>query len=193
MKQLCVYCGSKTGVRDEYRAAAESFGRLMAERNIALVFGGGSIGVMGILADAVLEAGGRVIGVIPRFLSSKEILHPNLTETIVVESMHERKRQFEDLSDAFAALPGGLGTFEELFEILTWSQLGLHRKPVGVLNTTCYFDPLMAQIDLAVEEGFLKAAYRDLFIVETDPSALLDRLPAYELPEVRRWIDEEQI
>lgn len=193
MKRLCVYCGSKTGVRDEYRTAAESFGRLMAERDIELVFGGGSIGVMGILADAVLEAGGHVIGVIPRFLSSKEVLHPNLSRTIVVGSMHERKARFEDLSDAFAALPGGLGTFEELFEILTWSQLGLHRKPVGVLNTAGYFDPLLSQIDLAVEEGFLKAAYRDLFVVETDPAMLLDRLPAYDLPEVRRWMDEEQI
>jgi uncharacterized protein (TIGR00730 family) len=193
MKRLCVYCGSKAGVRDEYRIAAESFGRLLSERGIELVFGGGSIGVMGIRADAVLASGGRAIGVIPRCLSSKEVLHPNLTETIVVESMHERKARFEELADAFAALPGGLGTFEELFEILTWSQLGLHRKPVGVLNTAGYFDPLLAQIDLAIDEGFLNADHRELFIVETDPAVLLDRLPAHEPPEVRRWMDGGQI
>ena len=194
MKRICIYCGSKTGNHPAYREAAEELGRELVERNLELVFGAGSIGLMGVVADTVLEAGGRVIGVIPKFLSGREVMHQQMSETHIVESMHERKALMEEMSDCFIALPGGLGTFEELFEILTWSQLGLHRKNVGLLNVRGYFDAHLQQIDHAIAEGFVKEDNRDLFVVSKNPAELLDLMDQHELPEVKRWMtDEEQI
>jgi uncharacterized protein (TIGR00730 family) len=177
------------GARPEYADAARSLGRLLAERRIGLVYGGASVGLMGTVADAVLAAGGEVIGVIPRALVDREIAHGGLTELRVVPSMHERKAVMAELSDAFVALPGGLGTLEELFEVWTWAQLGLHRKPVALLNVADFFESLTAFLDHAVNERFLKTLNRSVLITETDPAALLDQLAAYEpLPVVSKWI-----
>lgn len=191
MKRVCIYCGSRTGNHPAYREAAEQLGRLLVERHLELVFGAGSIGLMGVVADTVLAAGGTVIGVIPKFLSAREILHQTMTETHIVDTMHERKALMEELSDGFIALPGGLGTFEELFEILTWSQLGLHRKNIGLLNVRNYFDPLLSQIDHSISEGFVKPKNRDLFVVSDNPADLLDLLEQHALPEVKRWMTDE--
>ncbi len=193
MKRICVYCGSKAGAHPDYRASAERFGRVLVERGDELVFGGGSVGVMGIVADAVLAAGGRVVGVIPEFLSTRELLHTGISETHVVASMHERKALMEQLSDAFVALPGGLGTFEEFFEIITWAQLGLHRKPIGLLNVRGFFDPLLAQIERAIAEGFVVPEHRGLLVVDSDPESLLTRLETHRLPPVRRWLSSEDV
>ena len=176
MRRLCVYCGSNAGVRPEYRDAAVRLGGLLGARGLGLVYGGGNIGLMGILADAALQAGAEVIGVIPRALVDQEVAHDGLSDLRIVPSMHERKAMMADLSEAFAALPGGLGTLEELFEAWTWNQLGLHRKPCGVLNTAGYFDPLLAMVDHAQHEGFVKPRHRSILIVEDDPGALLERL-----------------
>jgi uncharacterized protein (TIGR00730 family) len=192
LRRICVYCGSRSGLRSEYVEQARELGRLLVERDLELVFGGGSIGLMGIVADSVLAAGGRAIGVIPQFLSRKEILHQSLTETRIVSSMHERKAQMEKLSDAFIALPGGLGTFEELFEILTWSQLGLHRKNVGLLNIRGFFDPFEMLLRNAIEEGFVKPEYHELVVLANDPHELLDTLESHRLPEVPRWLYDEE-
>ncbi|MDC0262139.1 TIGR00730 family Rossman fold protein [Planctomycetaceae bacterium] len=197
MKRICIYCGSKSGDHPAYREAVEELGRQIVERNMELVFGAGSIGLMGIVADTVLNAGGTliaggtVIGVIPKFLSGREVMHQSMSETHIVESMHERKALMEEMSDVFVAMPGGLGTFEELFEILTWSQLGLHRKNVGILNVRGYFDPLLQQIDHAIAEGFVKDDNRDLFVVSDDPKELLDLLEQHELPEVKQWKSDD--
>lgn len=200
MKRICIYCGSKTGDHPAYREAAEALGQQLVDRKLELVFGAGSIGLMGVVANTVLQgggtliAGGTVIGVIPKFLSGREVMHQQMSETHIVESMHERKALMEEMSDGFIAMPGGLGTFEELFEILTWSQLGLHRKNVGLLNVRGYFDPLLQQIDHAIAEGFVKPDNRELFVVSEDPAELLDLLEQHELPEVKRWMtDEDQI
>jgi len=200
MKRVCIYCGSKTGDHPAYREAAVELGRQLVERQLELVYGAGSIGLMGVVADTVLNAGGTliaggtVIGVIPKFLSGREVMHQSMSETHIVESMHERKALMEEMSDGFIAMPGGLGTFEELFEILTWSQLGLHRNNIGILNVRGYYNPLLQQIDHAIGEGFVKADNRDLFVVSEDPSELLDQLEQHSLPEVKRWMtDEDQI
>jgi len=169
------------GARPEYADAARTLGRLLAERGIGLVYGGASVGLMGTVADAVLAGGGEVIGVIPRTLVDREIAHRGLTELRVVSSMHERKAVMAELSDAFVALPGGLGTLEELFEVWTWAQLGLHRKPIALLDVANFFDSLAAFLDHAVNERFLNTLNRSVLITETDPSALLDRL--YRHPE----------
>jgi uncharacterized protein (TIGR00730 family) len=188
LSSICVFSGSSLGYRGEYRQAAERFGRCLAASGRRLVYGGGAIGLMGVMADAVLAAGGLVIGVIPEFLSLKEVRHDGLTELHVVASMHTRKALMAEQSDAFVALPGGLGTFDELCEILTWSQLGLHGKPVGLLNVLGYFDPLLAQIDRAIADGFCRSEHRELFVVDTDPVRLLDRMSTHPLPAVRKWI-----
>jgi uncharacterized protein (TIGR00730 family) len=179
---ICVFAGSADGSRRDYRVAAESLGRLLAEREITLVNGGSGIGLMGRVADAVLAAGGRAIGVIPESLMAQEIAHRGLTELRVVGSMHERKAQMSELADAFVALPGGLGTFEELLEAATWSKLGLQSKPCGVLNVRGYFDPLNALIDGAVANGFLSAEYQRIFVVSDDPRELLGRLAEWQPP-----------
>jgi uncharacterized protein (TIGR00730 family) len=162
-------------------------GRLLAERRLGLVFGGGHIGLMGVLADAALAAGGEVIGVIPQMLVDRELAHPRLTELRIVRSMHERKALMAELADAFLALPGGLGTFEELCEVLTWAQLGLHGKPCGCLNVCGYFDPLAELLDRAVTEGFLPASHRLLLAIQTDPAALLSALEARLPVQPRPW------
>jgi uncharacterized protein (TIGR00730 family) len=172
-----VFCGSSSGARPAYVGAARALGGLLAARGIGLVYGGASIGVMGEIADAVLAAGGEAIGVIPRSLLDREIAHAGLTELHVVETMHERKALMAAHSDAFVVLPGGAGTLDEFFEALTWRQLGLHSKPLALLDVERFFDPLLALLDHFVAEGFVRAEFRALLIVERDPAALLDRLP----------------
>jgi len=191
MKRVCVFCGSSRGGREEYSAAARTFGAALARRGLGVVTGAGHIGLMGVLADAALEAGGEVIGVIPRALVDRELAHRGLTALHVVETMHQRKALMADLSDGFAALPGGFGTADELFEILTWAQLGIHARPVGLLNVAGFFDPLLAWLDRAVEERFLREQHRRLLLVEADPERLLERLLT-EPPsaQTEKWIDE---
>ena len=178
--RLCVFCGTNTGSRPEYGAAARELGALLASEGIELVYGGASVGIMGELADAVQEAGGHVTGIIPQQLMQKEAAHAGIPDLIVVASMHQRKSQMADMSDGFVALPGGIGTMEGFFEILTWGQLGIHGKPCGVLNTAGYFDALIEFLDHAVEEGFLLEDHRSAIMVESDPRALLERLRAWE-------------
>jgi uncharacterized protein (TIGR00730 family) len=184
--RICIFCGSSSGVRPEYAAAARETGTLLARRGIGMVFGGGRVGLMGLAADAALAGGGEVVGVIPRALVEREVAHQRLTEQHVVETMHERKALMAKLTDAFVALPGGAGTYEELFEIWTWAQLGIHRKPLGVLDVSGYFGPLLSMADHAVQEGFMRPEYRAMLQVARDPSELLDKLAAYRPPE-HRW------
>ncbi len=188
LNRVCVFCGSSAGVSPEYRAATETFARELAARHIGLVFGGGGIGLMGHVADAVLAAGGHAIGVIPDALVAREIAHVDLPDLRVVHSMHERKALMADLADAFVALPGGFGTFEELCEAITWTQLGLHRKRCGLLNVGGFYDPLLALFDGAVTSGFISKASRDIVFATDDPQELLDRLAApLDLPEAA-WL-----
>jgi uncharacterized protein (TIGR00730 family) len=192
MKRVCVFCGSSAGARASYRAAAESLGRALVRRGLGLVYGGGHVGLMGALADAALSAGGEVVGVIPRGLEAREVGHRGLTELRVVGSMHERKAAMAGLADAFLALPGGMGTLEETAEALTWAQLGIHRKPVGLLDVEGFFGPLVAFLDHAQAEGFLRPEHRRLCLVERDPEALLDRLSAWRAPELQAWLDASE-
>ena len=178
LASLCVFCGSSTGSRPEYALAARELGRLMAERGIRLVYGGGNVGLMGVLADEVLSRGGQVIGVIPRRLVERELAHAGATEMHVVASMHERKALMAALADAFVALPGGIGTFEELLEITTWAQLGLHNKPIGLLDVCDYYRPLLTLLASAAQEGFLPPENQHLITVAADASHLLDLLTA---------------
>ena len=191
-RRICVFCGSSSGARTSYTEAAASLGRYLATHRIGLVYGGGNVGLMGTLADAVLAAGGEVIGVMPRSLVAKEISHRGLTELRVVDSMHERKAQMADLADAFIALPGGYGTFEEFCEVLTWTQLGLHRKPCGILNVDGYYDQLLALFDHAVAEKFLKPANRQIVLADTEPERLVGRLLEHQAPVVEKWIDRKE-
>ena len=188
MQSVCVFCGSNPGARRAYAEAARGLGRTLAGRGMRLVYGGGAVGLMGTLADAALEAGGTVVGVIPGVLVEREIAHAGLTEIRVVHSMHERKYTMTELSDAFVALPGGVGTLEELFEVWTWSQLGLHAKPVGLLNVDGYFDALIAFLDHQTDERFMRGEHRDMLLVDTDPERLLERLADYRAPAVEKWI-----
>ena len=176
MDRICVFCGSNPGARPAFARAARDLGIALACRGIALVFGGGSVGLMGQVADGALEAGGEAIGVIPESLVARELAHTGLTELHVVSTMHERKAKMVELSNAFISLPGGLGTLDETFEILTWAQLGIHAKPVGLLDVDRYFAPLLAFLDGAVQEGFVPAASRAKWIQETDPQRLISRL-----------------
>jgi uncharacterized protein (TIGR00730 family) len=177
--RICVFCGTNEGSRPDYATAARTLGKLLAERDIELVYGGASVGIMGELADAVHENGGHVTGIIPQQLMKKEAAHTGIPDLIVVASMHQRKSQMADLADGFIALPGGIGTMEGFFEIVTWGQLGIHAKPCGLLNVAGYFDPLVKFLDGAVKEGFLTKEHRELILLDTDPAALLDRLLAY--------------
>jgi len=191
MKRICVFCGSSSGSRPEYRVATEELGAELARRNIGLVYGGGNVGLMGVLADAVLGAGGEVIGVIPENLMAREIGHNGLTKLHVVRSMHERKALMGDLSDAFVALPGGFGTLEEFCEIVTWSQLGLHAKPCGILNVQGYYSPLLAMFDHAVQERFLKPENRALVLARDSVAELLQALDEWHPVRVEKWLDRE--
>jgi uncharacterized protein (TIGR00730 family) len=192
MKRLCVFCGSSPGVRPEYAAAARGLGALMAERGIGLVYGGARVGLMGAVADAVLAGGGEAVGVIPHALVSREVAHGGLTALHVVDTMHQRKAMMADLSDGFVALPGGFGTFEEFCEVLTWSQLGFHPKPCGLLNVAGYYAPLLALFDHGVGEGFIRPQHRALVLEETEPAALLARMEAFVAPTVGKWIGREE-
>jgi len=187
LKRVCVFCGSSSGTREVYQQAAQTVGRVLCRRSIELVYGGGHVGLMGIVADACLNEGGRVIGVIPQALADREVAHVGLTELRIVGSMHERKALMADLSDAFMALPGGYGTWEEFFEVLTWSQLGIQRKACGILNVDGYYDPLLEMADRALSEGFLRDVHRDLLLSDSDPERLLDRLSNYAVPSVEKW------
>ncbi|MBI5070432.1 MAG: TIGR00730 family Rossman fold protein [Deltaproteobacteria bacterium] len=192
MNRICVFCGSSPGRRPEYREAAAALGRAMVRRGAGLVFGGGHVGIMGAVADAVLAAGGEATGVIPRGLQVRELAHGGLTELRVVDTMHERKALMAELSDAFVALPGGMGTLEETTEVLTWAQLGIHRKPVGLLDVAGYWSPFVAMLDHAVEEGFLRPDQRGLLLVEREVEPLLDRLAGWRPAPVRRWMERDE-
>jgi uncharacterized protein (TIGR00730 family) len=193
MRRLCVFCGSSTGNCTTHAANARRFGAALAERRLGLVYGAGNIGLMGILADEVLRAGGEVIGVIPQALVDREVAHEGLTERHIVSTMHERKALMADLADGFAALPGGFGTADELFEILTWAQLGLHAKPIGLLNTAGYFEPLLAWLDLMVAEGFLREEHRRLLLTAEEPERLLDAILSHRPKTTQeKWIDAEE-
>jgi len=184
---ICVYCGSSAGNRPEYADAARELGALLASQGIQLVFGGGSVGLMGILADAVLAAGGHVTGVIPHGLRTRELAHEGVSEMIAVDSMHARKQRMVDLADAFIALPGGIGTLDELFETWTWLQLGIHRKPVGLLNVGSYYDPLLVFLRQMVDRGFLKPAQFDWLLVDRAAGRLLERFAGFDPGLTREW------
>jgi uncharacterized protein (TIGR00730 family) len=191
MKRVCVFCGSSPGSSKDYATAAVAIGRAIAERGIGLVYGGASVGLMRVLADAVLRGGGDVIGVIPQALVKHEVAHRGLPDLRVVGSMHERKALMAELSDGFLAMPGGIGTLEEFFEVLTWAQLGEHSKPCGLLDIDGYFSHLLAFLDHAVGERFLRAEHRAMLMVESDPNVILDRFEAYQPPTIGKWIDRE--
>jgi len=192
MRRVCVFTGSSPGRREEYHAAASDLGRELAGRGIELVYGGASVGLMGAVADAVLGGDGRVTGVIPHALVAMEVAHAGLSDLRVVASMHERKAVMAELSDAFIALPGGYGTLEEFCEVLTWTQLGLQRKPCGILNVEGYYDHLLTLFDHAVTEQFLKPEHRRMVVSDSDPESLVASLLGYELPLTDKWIDSKQ-
>ncbi|TPQ26291.1 TIGR00730 family Rossman fold protein [Methylomonas koyamae] len=192
IRSICVYCGSSPGRSEIYAAGARRLAEALVERDLRLVYGGAGIGVMGVVADRVLELGGRVVGVIPQALATKEVAHPDLTELHVTASMHERKMRMAELADGFIALPGGIGTLEELFEIWTWAQLGFHDKPCGVLNIGGYYDTLIRFLDHVTAEQFVKPQQRAMLMVESEPAALLDRYAGYRAPAVEHWLDRSQ-
>ena len=191
MKRICVFCGSSAGSQPEYRACAEELGAELTRRKIGLVYGGGNVGLMGAIADSVLEAGGEAIGVIPEHLMTREIGHNRLTKLHIVRSMHERKALMADLSDAFIALPGGFGTLEEFCEVLTWSQLGLHAKPCGIVNVLGYYTPLLRMLDHSVDQRFLKPQNRALVIARETPSGLLQAFEDWRPVHVEKWLDRD--
>lgn len=190
MKRICVFCGSSPGAGQDYVQVARSLGRALAERNITLVYGGASVGLMRQLANACLEAGGDAIGVIPRRLVEMELAHKQLAQLHVVETMHERKSLMAELADGFVALPGGLGTIEEFFEVLTWSQLGIHQKPCGLLNTCQYFDDLLNFLDRGVEQMFIETAHREMILIDESPANLLNKFATYQAPQTNKaaWV-----
>jgi uncharacterized protein (TIGR00730 family) len=192
MDRLCVFSGSSPGAQPDYRRAAEELGRALAGQGVGLVYGGASVGLMGVVADAVLDAGGDAIGVIPQALVEREIAHPGVSELRVVGSMHERKALMAELADGFVALPGGMGTLEELFEVYTWTQLGLHSKPLGLLDVRSYYAKLVAFLDHAVEERFLTVEHREMLVVEQRAEALLEAFRRWRAPVRTQWIDRAQ-
>jgi uncharacterized protein (TIGR00730 family) len=192
IRRVCVFCGSNQGSEQLYVEAARDLGRLFAREGIALVYGGGSVGLMGEIADAVLAAGGEAIGVIPHALWAREVGHRGLTDLHIVETMHERKAMMADLADAFIAMPGGLGTLEEIFEIWTWAQLGLHQKPLGFLDVNGFYAPLMQFLDRAAREQFLREEHRAIAVVERDAETLLRRFDEWRAPRVQKWITREE-
>lgn len=188
LRRICVFCGSSAGNNPQYAQAAVQLGREMVRRKIGLVFGGGGVGLMGVIADAVLEAGGHAIGVIPHALVARELAHRALPDLRVVNSMHDRKATMAELADAFVAMPGGFGTFEEFCEVITWTQLGVHRKSCGLLNVCGFYDPLIAQFDRGVEQGFIKRGNRKIVVADADAGALLDALATAPAPAEAAWI-----
>ena len=187
MLSICIFCGSSAGRNSAYRRAAVDLGQLLAEKSLNLVYGGGNIGLMGEIAQSVINNGGKAIGVIPQFLVEKELVYNKLTEVRVVDTMHERKAIMAKLADAFLAMPGGFGTLEETVEVLTWAQLGLHRKPIGLLNIEGYYDYLNDFFDHMVAEGFLMQEYKDMVLIKKDPVAMLESLTTFRPPEVDKW------
>jgi uncharacterized protein (TIGR00730 family) len=192
VQSICVFCGSSSGNDPAYETAARSLGETLASAGITLVYGGGHVGLMGVVANAALGAGGEAIGVIPQSLVEREIAHNRLTDLHIVGSMHERKALMSELSEGFIALPGGTGTLEEFFEVLTWAQLGEHGKPCGLLNIAGYYDPLLAVFDHMVDNGFLSEKNRSIVLVETEPAALLGRFEEYRPPQTAKWIDKSE-
>ena len=192
INSICIYCGSSPGRLDAYASAAFSLAEALVSRNIRLVYGGASIGIMGMVADQVLKLGGQAVGVIPKALAHKEVAHHHLTELHVTQSMHERKMLMAELSDGFIALPGGIGTLEELFEIWTWAQLGFHQKPCGLLNVEGYYDSLIKFLDHVLAEQFVKVHHHAMLIVETNPDALLDSYVNYQRPAVKHWVGKDE-
>lgn len=193
INRICVYCGSSPGNDPAYSRAARTLAQELCRQDITLVFGGGAVGIMGVVADAVLEGGGEVIGVIPESLAVKEVAHEHLSEMHVVASMHERKAMMSELADGFIALPGGWGTLEEMFEMLTWAQLGFHKKPCGLLNVEGYFDHLVAFLENAFQAQFVKELYRPLLMTSEQPSSLLEQFRVYQAPKVRKWVGKDEV
>lgn len=192
--RVAVYCGSNPGIRPAYAEGARRLGAELGARGLGLVYGGGKVGLMGVLADAALAAGAEVVGVIPRAMVDRELAHAGLTELRIVASMHERKALMAELADAFVALPGGLGTLDELFEVWTWAQLGLHARPIALLDVEGFFQPLVAHLDRAVTEGFVRPQHRALVIVEREAAPLLDRFAAWRpTPRVGKWLDRDTL
>ncbi|WP_338469719.1 TIGR00730 family Rossman fold protein [Niallia sp. XMNu-256] len=192
MKSIVVFCGSREGASSVYIEEAKRLGQELASRKIQLVYGGSSVGMMGAVANAVLDAGGHVIGVMPEFLDDKERSHENLTELIIVGSMHERKAKMAELGDGFMALPGGPGTLEEFFEIFTWAQLGLHKKPIGFLNINHYFNPLITLFNQMADEKFMDEKFRTMALVDTEPEGLLNQFSSYQPPKVKQYLEEDK-
>lgn len=192
MKRICVFCGSSPGARAEYPEAAQALAAVLLKNNIGLVYGGGHVGLMGVIADAMLAGGGEVIGVIPHGLAVREVEHRDLTELRIVHSMHERKALMADLVDGFIAMPGGFGTFEEFCEIITWAQLGIHHKPCGLLNVAGYYDALLGLFNHAVTERFVRPEYRALVLDESDPERLLEAMINYQSPVLEKWISRDE-
>ena len=193
MNAILVYCGANAGTKAIYKETAETVGKTFAHKNIRLIYGGGSVGLMGIIADAVLANGGAATGVIPHFLDKMEVGHKSLTETHKVDTMHQRKALMEELCDAIITLPGGYGSMDELFEILSWAQLGLHSKPIGVLNVNGFYDHLLKQLDVMVEEGFLKSENRDLVIESDNIEDLMEKMSSFKASYHEKWLNREQI
>jgi uncharacterized protein (TIGR00730 family) len=192
VRRICVFCGSNPGGRPEYADAAREMGVALVERGIGLVYGGGGVGLMGIVADTVMHAGGEVIGVMPEALMRREVGQLDVTQLHIVGSMHERKAMMADLSDGFVAMPGGYGTFEEFCEVITWSQLGFHPKPCGLLNVAAYYAPLLAMFDHAVAERFVRPQHRALVLEDTSPAALLEKMQAFVPPSSEKWIGPDE-
>ncbi len=190
IKKICVFCGSRPGVKEEYVKAAHLLGESLARSGTELIYGGGNVGIMGEIANSVLSGGGRVTGVIPKTLVDKELAHRNLTELRVVKTMHERKALMSELSDAFIALPGGIGTLEEFFEVLTWAQLGFQKKPCALLNIAGYYDHLIAFIDKMVEDRFLDDNHRGLMIIENDPRIIIEKVKDFKSVNTEKWLNE---
>ena len=190
---ICIYCGSSSGRHETYDSATSDLAEALVSRNIKLVYGGADIGLMGVVANQVLKLGGEVIGVIPKALALKEVAHKHLTQLHITESMHERKMMMAELSDGFIALPGGIGTLEELFEIWTWAQLGFHNKPCGLLNINGYYDSLIGFLDHVLAEQFVKKEHHAMLLVETNPNTLLDRYSNYQPPAIRHWVSKDEI
>ncbi|MBT1703744.1 TIGR00730 family Rossman fold protein [Chryseosolibacter indicus] len=193
MKRITVFCGSSFGNDKIFEQQAMLLGQTLAKNGIELVYGGAKVGLMGAVADGALKEGGKVIGVLPDFLQSKEIAHEGLTELIIVKSMHERKTRMNDLSDGVIALPGGYGTLEEFFEMLTWAQLGLHKKPIGILNVNGFYDPLMQMVQTMVDNGFLKSVNQQMLLMSSSMDDLLDKMRNYVAPAVPKWINKEKV
>ncbi|WP_343609370.1 TIGR00730 family Rossman fold protein [Chryseobacterium oranimense] len=193
MKNITVFCGSSFGSDEIYKEQAILLGKTLAKQNIQLIYGGADVGLMGAVADGALNEGGKVTGVLPHFLQSKEIAHKNLTELIIVETMHERKTKMNDLCDGVIVLPGGYGTLEEFFEMITWAQLGLHTKPIGILNIDGFYDDLIKLVQTMVDKGFLKQINRDMLLISDSINELLDKMRNYQAPTVEKWISKEEI